>query len=105
MKQVYIYEPSMCCPTGLCGVGVDPELMRISTVVNNLKKEGIEIQRSNLTSSPMQFMTNPIVNQIINDKGVDELPLTLVNNQVFATGRYPTNKELSEILDIPLDLF
>ena len=43
MKKMNIYEPAMCCPTGVCGVGVDPELLRISTVLNNLEKKGIEI--------------------------------------------------------------
>ena len=45
MKKMNIYEPAMCCPTGVCGVGVDPELLRISTVLNNLEKKGIEIGR------------------------------------------------------------
>lgn len=38
MKTMQIFEPAMCCSTGLCGVGVDPELLRISTVLDTLKK-------------------------------------------------------------------
>ena len=30
MKKMTIYEPAMCCSTGLCGVGVDTKLLRIS---------------------------------------------------------------------------
>ncbi len=41
MKKIEIYEPSMCCPTGLCGVSVDPELLRISTVVDKLIKRSV----------------------------------------------------------------
>jgi hypothetical protein len=37
MKKMCIYEPALCCETGLCGVNVDPELLRISTVLNTLK--------------------------------------------------------------------
>lgn len=103
MKKITIYEPAMCCPTGLCGVGVDSELLRISTVLNNLKKKGIEVERYNLTNSPMKFMTNKIVNKMINDKGVDELPFTLVDEEVVIVGRYPTNEELANLLDIPLN--
>ena len=33
MKTMKIYEPAMCCTTGLCGVGVDSELLRVSTVL------------------------------------------------------------------------
>ena len=50
MKRMSIYEPAMCCDTGVCGVNVDPELVRISTVINNLKKNGITIERYNLSS-------------------------------------------------------
>ena len=103
MKKVTIYEPAMCCPTGLCGVSVDPELLRISTVLNNLKKKGIEIERYNLTNSPMKFMTNKTVNKMINEKGVDGLPFTLVDEEVAITGRYPTNEELADFLGIPVN--
>ena len=38
MKRMQIFEPAMCCSTGLCGVGVDPELLRVSAVLNTLRK-------------------------------------------------------------------
>ncbi|MCY1153271.1 MAG: arsenite efflux transporter metallochaperone ArsD [Sphaerochaetaceae bacterium] len=103
MKKITIYEAAMCCPTGLCGVGVDPELLRISTVVNALKKKGIVVNRYNLTSSPMKFMTNQTVNKMINDDGVDNLPFTLVDEEVLITGRYPTNEELANLLELPVN--
>lgn len=105
MKKITIYEPSMCCPTGLCGIGIEPELLRISTVFNNLKKKGIEIERYNLTNSPMKFITNKTVNRMINEKGVEELPLTLVDEEVAITGRYPSNDEIADFLDIPVNSF
>ncbi len=105
MKKITIYEPAMCCPTGLCGVSVDPELLRISTVLNNLKKKGIEIERYNLSNSPMKFVTNKIVNKMINEKGVDELPFILVDEELVIAGRYPTNQELAEFLNIPAAFF
>ena len=52
MKKMQIFEPAMCCPTGLCGVGVDPELLRISAVLNSLKKNGVTVDRFNLTDAP-----------------------------------------------------
>lgn len=48
MNTIKIYEPAICCPTGPCGVGVDPELLRVSTVLNTLKRNGVEVQRFNL---------------------------------------------------------
>lgn len=100
MKKIYIYEPSMCCSTGLCGVGVDPELLRISTVLDNLKKKGIEVERYNLTNAPMKFVTNKTVNKFINEKGVDELPITLLDEEIVITGRYPTNEELVQFINV-----
>ena len=61
MKKMAIYEPAMCCPTGLCGVGTDPELLRVSTVLNNLKKQGVVVERYNLNSAPGEFIKNEAV--------------------------------------------
>lgn len=101
MKKMSIYEPAMCCSTGLCGVGVDPELLRISTVINTLKKKDINVDRYNLSSAPMEFVTNQTINDFINTSGVEELPATVVDGQIVITGRYPTNEEFSKILGIP----
>lgn len=101
MKKMQIFEPAMCCPTGLCGVGVDPELLRISTVLNALKKNGIEVDRFNLTSAPMEFVNNKAINDFLNIKGVDELPAIILDGEIVFTGRYPTNEEFTKLLDIP----
>jgi len=101
MKKITIYEPAMCCPTGLCGVTVDPELLRISTLSNILKRKGIQLERYNLTNSPMEFVSNKTVNKMVNEKGVDDLPFTLLDGEVVLTGRYPTNSELEEFLEMP----
>jgi hypothetical protein len=102
MKKMCIYEPAMCCPTGLCGVGVNPELIRISTILNTLKKNGVEVQRFNLSNAPQEFMNNKAVNEFINTKGIDELPLTVLDGQIVITGRYPTNEEFTNLLNIPM---
>lgn len=93
MKKMSIYEPALCCETGLCGVNVDPELLRITTVLNNLKNKGIIIERYNLNSTPMEFVKNNTVNQYVNEKGVEGLPVTLVDGKIVITGRYPANDE------------
>lgn len=68
MNKMKIYEQAMCCETGLCGVGVNQELLRISTLINTLKNKGIEIQRFNLNSAPNEFVTNQKVNNAIMEK-------------------------------------
>ena len=39
MKKIEIFDPAMCCPTGLCGTNINPELMRIAVVIESLKKQ------------------------------------------------------------------
>lgn len=104
MKVMQIFEPAMCCSTGLCGVSVDPELLRISTIINTLKNNGITVDRFNLSSAPQEFVTNKIVNNFIKEKGVDGLPVTLVDSEIVITGRYPSNDEFASLLDVPKNL-
>lgn len=104
MKTMEIYEPAMCCPTGLCGVGVDPELLRISTVLNTLKKSGIKVERYNLSNAPGAFVNNKAVNDFINQKGAEGLPVTTVDGAVIIEGRYPTNEEFISLLELQEDI-
>lgn len=103
MKKISIYEPAMCCPTGLCGVGIDPELLRISTLLDGLKKNGVEVERFNLSNSPQEFINNKAVNEFINKNGVEGLPLTLLDEEIAVTGRYPTNDEVARLTNISIE--
>ena len=104
MSKMCIYEPALCCETGLCGVNVDPELLRISTVLNTLKNEGVEIERFNLNSAPMEFVKNNIVNQFLNDKGVEGLPVVTLDGEIVIEGRYPANDEILTLLKLPAEM-
>lgn len=103
MKKMIIFEPALCCETGVCGVGVDPELLRISTVLNSLKKNNVIVDRFNLNVAPMEFITNQIINKYLNEKGVEGLPAVIVDNEIIITGRYPTNDEFMSLLSVPAD--
>ena len=104
MKTMKIFEPAMCCPTGLCGVGVDPELLRISTVLNTLKENGIEIQRYNLTSAPQAFVDHKAVTEFLQKFGPDKLPVVMVDDFIVITGRYPSNEEFTSWLELSPEL-
>lgn len=101
MKRMKIYEPAMCCPTGICGVGVDPELLRVSTVIETLKKNGTIVERFNLNSAPAEFIRDKTINVYINEKGTDGLPVVMVDGAIVIAGRYPTNEEFTKFLNIP----
>lgn len=102
MKTMSIYEPAMCCETGICGVGVNPELLRISTVLNNLQKNGITAARFNLNSAPQAFINNTDINKLIMGNGVESLPATIIDGKIVKTKAYPTNEEIAAWLEIPV---
>jgi hypothetical protein len=72
----------MCCSTGVCGPSVDPELIRVSVAINNLKNKGMNVTRYNLASEPDAFANNSVISQLLMDKGPDVLPVTLVDGIV-----------------------
>lgn len=101
--KVEIYDPAMCCSTGVCGPSVDPELTRVASAVYSLGKKGYEIKRYNLTSEPGAFAENREISKLLIEKGPDALPVTFVDNQIKKVGKYPTNDELSEWFGVPED--
>ena len=104
MKTMKIFEPAMCCPTGLCGVGVDPELLRVSTVLNTLKENGTTVQRYNLTSAPMEFVNHTAVAEFLKKFGPEKLPVVMVDDFIVITGRYPSNEEFTSWLELSPEL-
>lgn len=104
MKKMRIYEPALCCETGLCGVNIDPELLRISAVLNSLRQKGVVIERYNLNSVPLEFIKSNTVNQYVNEKGVEGLPVTTIDEEIAISGRYPTNEEILELLELPAEI-
>lgn len=101
MVKMIIFDPAMCCSTGLCGPVVDMELLRVSTVLNNLEKNGVKVERYNLANNPQAFVDNKVINEILNRDGVDVLPVTVVDGKVVKMKKYPTNDEFVKFLDIP----
>jgi hypothetical protein len=102
MKKIEIFDPAMCCSTGVCGPSVDPELMRIATVINMLKNKGIIIKRHGLSSEPQDFVSNKVISDILQKEGAEVLPVTLVDGEIAKTREYPTNVELSKWLEIDI---
>ena len=102
MKTVKIYDPALCCPTGLCGVNIDPELMRIAVVVETLKRKGIAIERYNLRDHPQVYVDNKVINEFLMKEGAEKLPVTTVDGEIVITGSYPTNQQIAEWLGLSL---
>lgn len=104
MKKMSLYEPAMCCETGLCGISVNPELLRISTLMDTLRKKGFQIRRYNLSSAPKAFVQNTGVNTLLKNQGMTVLPITVLEENIVLTGRYPTNDEIAAWLCLSEDI-
>lgn len=100
MKKMQIYDPAMCCPTGVCGPSVDKELIRISTILYNLKKNGITVERFNLSSTPQVYVDNETINSLLTGEGVEVLPVIVVEGEVMKTKGYPTDEEFCQWLGV-----
>ena len=97
IMKIEIYEPAMCCSTGVCGANVDKELLRISTIVDTLQGKGIDIERFNLSSTPSAFVNNAEVARLLVG-GKQILPITLINGKVVKTAGYLTELEINELI-------
>src|SRR5699024_537912 len=97
MKKIEIFHPAMCCSTCVCGPSVDPELVRMAAVTENLKAKGYEVTVYNLANEPQGF-TNPIIiSQWHKEKGLDVLTVTVVDGEIKKTKKLVTNEELQEL--------
>jgi hypothetical protein len=93
MKTIQVYDPPMCCSTGLCGNDIDPALVSFAAMLTQLNKSGIQVERYNLGQQPMAFVQNPTVRALLETEGVDALPLILIDGKVHLKGRYLTAEE------------
>lgn len=100
-KVMKIYDPTLCCPTGLCGVDIDPELMRIAVVLETLKKKGIPVERFNLRDHPQVYVSTKVVNDCLMAEGAEVFPIIILDGEIILKKAYPTNKQISEWLNIP----
>ncbi len=96
MAKVQVFDPPMCCSTGVCGPEVDPALVRFASDLEWLKANGVEVERFNLSQEPAAFVGNPVVAQAIRGRD-DCLPLLLVDGRIVAHGSYPAREVLAEL--------
>ena len=92
--HVRVFDPAMCCATGICGPGVDPELLRVARDLRWLEARGAAVERHSLAQSPQAFVGEPLVAELLRTRGDAALPATLVNGVLLASGRYPTRDDL-----------
>jgi hypothetical protein len=98
--KIDIFDPAMCCSTGVCGPRVDPELVRMKETLRQIQKQAPEVQvtRYGLSADPQAFVSNATVAELLKSEGPQCLPLALVDGEIITKGRYPGNDQLQAIL-------
>ncbi|RYC03798.1 arsenite efflux transporter metallochaperone ArsD [Nocardioides zhouii] len=94
MPSVHVYEPALCCNTGVCGEDVDQCLVEFTADLNHLIEQGADIARHNLANDPLAFASQDSVSSFLEVAGSVGLPLTTVNGVTVLTGAYPTRGQL-----------
>lgn len=93
MKTIQVYDPAMCCSTGVCGTDIDPDLVNFAAMLSQLATHGIKIERFNLGNQPMAFAENPGVKVLLEKEGTEALPVIFWDGEEYLKGRYPTKEE------------
>jgi len=95
--RIEIFDPPMCCSTGVCGPSVDPALVQFAADLDWVRRQGIEVERYNLSQQPAAFVNTPAVKAALAADGNDCLPLTMVDGDVVCKGHYPSRETLAEL--------
>ena len=95
MSTVQVFDPPMCCATGVCGPTVDPNVVQFAADLDWLATRGVTVRRFNLAQEPTNFAENAAVKALLARSNGAELPAIVVNGAVVASGRYPTRDELA----------
>ena len=98
--NIIIYDPPMCCSSGICGPSVDDTLVKLGENIEILKKkhETITIDRFMITQQPLKFRENEAVYRLIKEKGKEVLPIVTVNGEIIKYGGYASVEEMESHL-------
>ncbi len=100
-SRIEVYDPPMCCASGVCGPSVDPTLPRFAADVEWLRSQGARVVRYNLATSPGAFARREIVRAALETKGQGVLPMVVVEGRVVSEGAYPVREALAALLNVP----
>ena len=96
--KLEIFEPSLCCESGVCGPEPDKALIELQNTIQLLKKAGVETKRYAINQAPIMFVQNAVVREFVKANGQGKLPLALLDNQIIKAGGYPTIDELKMLI-------
>lgn len=96
-NKIVIYEPAMCCSSGVCGPSLDQALIGLQDTLAQIVSTGVQVERYTITQNPRKFMENPQVMKLIQEQQLKALPITTLNGRIVAVGLYPTLEEFQRL--------
>ena len=95
MATLKVFDPPMCCSTGVCGVDVDTRLTQLVADLNYLKEQGVKVERFNLRDDVQVFTNHP---DFIAEMGAENefLPIFVVDGKIVSREVYPSRDQLSK---------
>jgi hypothetical protein len=103
MTTLEIFDPPMCCSTGVCGPDLDPRLPQFTADLAWLATRGVRVARYNLAQDPAAFVANTQVKRLLEQWGQSCLPVILRADSIAARGRYPTRRELAKLVGLTVE--
>ncbi len=98
--KLEVFDPAMCCSTGVCGTNPDPALARFAADLEWVKAQGVEVARFNLAQEPGPFAERELVRNALAQGGDAVLPVVLMEGRAVSQGRYPSRQELASWANI-----
>jgi Arsenical resistance operon protein ArsD len=97
-RRIELFEPAMCCQTGLCGPALDQQLIDVREDLRWAESQGAQVARHNLSSAPDAFVANPKITGLIAAFGEQALPVLVVDGDIVMHGQYPSRGELAGLM-------
>ena len=97
MTHLDVFDPPMCCSSGVCGPSVDPLLAAFAADVDWLTSQGVTVSRYNLAQNPQAFVAHPLVKDLLEREGDRCLPLVIMDGEIVGHGAYPRREELAHL--------
>lgn len=97
--RIIIYDPPMCCASGVCGPNPNQTLMDFQNILGEVRKMGTLIERYVITQSPEKFKESPEVIRLLQERQLKALPITSFNGKIVKVGSYPTLEEFRKYVN------
>ena len=88
MTRIAVYEPAGCCSTGVCDPATSDSMAQFASAMEGLNRQGIEVERYELSSRPDAFASNEVVKAALEADGVECLPLIILDGEIVSSGSY-----------------